>query len=92
MFHATSEGIIFAIKVTPKARSNQIVGWKDNVLVVRIAAVPEKGAANEELERFLSSQLGIGRSHVRVIHGHGGRHKRICVTGINSEMLKQKLG
>ncbi|MCE5317252.1 MAG: DUF167 domain-containing protein [Parachlamydia sp.] len=91
MFHTTSEGIVFAVKVNPKARSNQVVGWKENVLAVRIAAVPEKGAANEELERYLSSLLGVGRSNIRVIQGHSSRNKRLCVTGITLESLKQRL-
>jgi len=92
MFLDTKEGIIFSVKVTPKARSNQVVGWKENVLAVRIAAVPEKGEANEELERYLSSLLGVGSSHVRVIQGHSSRNKRLCVTGITLDSLKQRLG
>lgn len=91
MFHETPEGILFSVKVTPKARSNQIVGWKESILAVRVAAVPEKGEANEELERYLSSLIGIGRSHVRVIQGHSSRNKRLCVTGITLENLKQRL-
>lgn len=91
MFQMQADGISFAVKVTPKARSNQVVGWKENVLTVRIAAVPEKGEANEELERYLSSLLGIGRSNVRVIQGHTSRNKRLLVTGIPLDTLTQRL-
>ena len=49
---------------------------------VRLAAVPEKGEANEELVRFLAKILGIGISNVILIRGDKSRHKMICVKGV----------
>ena len=51
-----SQGIRLAIKVTPNAGRNEITGFKDGVLQVRIAAPPDKGKANKELIDFLSAK------------------------------------
>lgn len=88
----SEEGILFFVKVTPKSSKNAIIGWKENILCLRIAAAPEKGKANEEVESFLASQLDIGRSYVRVIQGHSSRNKRVCASGISLEQFNLKLG
>jgi uncharacterized protein YggU (UPF0235/DUF167 family) len=38
------------IKVVPRAARDQIVGWLDGALKVRVAAAPEAGRANAALE------------------------------------------
>ncbi len=91
MFQQTSEGISFAVKVTPKSRANKLIGWRDDLLGVRIAAVPEKGAANEELEHFIASLLNVGRTQVQVVHGHGSRYKRLLVSGVSLDKLMTAL-
>ena len=46
MMKDTPQGMIIPIKVTPKANKNEILGWKNDELCIRLAAVPEKGDAN----------------------------------------------
>ena len=78
------EGIVVAIKVTPKASSNQVVGWEGEELRVRIAAVPEKGKANDTLVVFMAKWLGVSRSSVQLLSGDTGRHKKILITNPSS--------
>lgn len=78
---------ILAIKVGPKASRNQVVGWEGDELKVRIAAAPEKGAANEELVRYLAKLFSIAPSHLTIISGETSRHKRIRITGIEKEAM-----
>ena len=70
------------IKVTPNASKNQIVGWEENILRVRIKGVPEKGRVNEELIAFLSSILEIPKSNIEIVSGHTSRIKRLKIEGL----------
>lgn len=64
------------IKVIPKASKSEIVGMEGDYLKVRIKAVPEKGKANEALEKFLSKEWN---ARVEVVKGKTGRLKTVFV-------------
>jgi len=80
-----SQGIRLAAKVTPNAGRNEITGFKEGVLQVRIAAPPDKGKANKELANFLSERLGIKKSSITIIKGQTSRNKVIFIEGISGE-------
>ena len=72
-----------ALKVTPGAKKNEILGWEDDypqvgrVLKVKIAAPPVEGKANKEIVLFLSKALGVTKSSIEVVHGTSGRIKLV---------------
>lgn len=74
-----------ALKVTPGARRNEILGWEEDypqigrVLRVKIAAPPVEGKANKEIVTFMAKTLGIPKSAVELLHGSTGRIKLIQV-------------
>ncbi len=74
-----------ALKVTPGARKNEILGWEEDypqigrVLRVKIAAPPVEGKANKEIVTFMAKSLGIPKSAVELLHGSTGRIKLIQV-------------
>lgn len=80
-FEETQQGVIIRIKASPKASKNEIVGWEGDELKVRIAAVPDKGKANDALLKFLSKYLGVSRSDLSLLSGETNRHKRVLITG-----------
>lgn len=79
------------IKVTPNASKNQLVGWAEGVLRLRIKGVPEKGQVNEELIAFLAKQLDIAKSHIELVSGKTSRLKRLKIAGLTREQLEEKL-
>jgi uncharacterized protein (TIGR00251 family) len=83
------KSIRLAAKVMPNAGRNEITGFKEEVLQVRIAAPPEKGKANKELIDFLSEKLGVKKSSIIVIRGLTGRHKVLDIEGISREEVMQ---
>lgn len=91
MFQQANQGIMLKVKVIPKASRSEIVGWEEEELKIRLAAVPDKGQANAELIRFLADLLNIGKSHIHLIHGETGRHKKLCLTNISPDELQKKL-
>lgn len=64
------------------------MGWENEQLKIRIAAIPEKGEANRELIRFLAKSFGIGQSNIILVKGASSRQKCICITGIEIETLR----
>lgn len=72
-----------ALKVTPGAKKNEILGWEDDyplvgrVLKVKIAAPPVEGKANKEIVLFLAKALGVTKSAIEVVHGTSGRIKLV---------------
>lgn len=74
-----------ALKVTPGARRNEILGWEEDypqigrVLRVKIAAPPVEGKANKEIVAFMAKTLGIPKSAVELLHGSTGRIKLIQI-------------
>jgi len=89
MLEETKAGIVFSVKVIPKAHQSQIVGWENNILKIRIKAIPAKGEANTELIRFLSKTLGIAKSQIELIGGDTCRLKRLRITGIEMKKLQE---
>lgn len=84
MIQVTKHGIIVPIKVIPKSQKNEIVGWENDELKIKIRAVPEKGNANEALITFLAKYLKVSKSSISLYSGEKSRHKRIFITGLNS--------
>lgn len=91
MLKETREGVILPIKVIPKSHCNEIVGWENEELKVKIRAVPEKGNANEALIRFLAKFFNLSSSHITLIYGLTSRHKRICITGLTLDKINEAL-
>ena len=73
---------ILCVKVIPKANRNEIIGWEENELKIRLKAVPEKGEANATLISFLAKTLNIAKSQIELTSGSTSRHKRLRIIGM----------
>ena len=77
---ARERSLLLAVKVTPRAGRSEVAEFADDgSLRVRIAAVPEKGKANEELRSLLSRYFGVSKSNVQIVSGEASTHKRIRI-------------
>lgn len=68
------------LKVTPNARSNEILGWADDpragrVLRVRLQAPPVDGKANKALLTYLAKEFGLAKSALTLVNGQTSRIK-----------------
>ena len=79
------------VKVTPNASHNEITGFRDGVLQVKIAAPPEGGKANREFTDFLSRTLGVKKSAIFIVKGQTSRNKAIAIEGMSREDILKKL-
>jgi uncharacterized protein (TIGR00251 family) len=82
---------LITVRVTPRSSKDEVIGWADGVLRVRLRAPPIDGRANEALCRYLASLLGVAASSVEVVSGAGSRSKRVRVDGLSPEAVRQRL-
>ena len=90
----SSEHQLF-VRLTPKADRDAVEGWGqdaygNDVLLVRVKAVPEKGKANKSLRNLLADYLKVKKSELRVVSGATSRNKKIAIDQL-SEIAKKKL-
>jgi uncharacterized protein YggU (UPF0235/DUF167 family) len=79
------------VKAVPRASRDEIVGWLDGALKVRLAAVPQDGRANAALEALLAKVLGVRKSAVSVTAGHAAARKRVEIDGLEPEEIERRL-
>lgn len=80
------------VRVTPKAKQNQIVGWHENrMLVVKVTAPPVGGQANDELIRFLAEKLNISPDDIVITRGYTSRQKLLEIQGLSDEEVMRRL-
>jgi uncharacterized protein (TIGR00251 family) len=70
------------VRVTPRASRDQIVGWRQGALVVKVTAPPVDDAANKALIKLLAKRAGVPRSRVRIASGGRGRRKLVEIEGL----------
>ena len=81
-----------AVRVTPGARRDELLGFLDDgTLRVKIASPPVEGRANEALLSFLSRLLGIPRSAIAVRSGAGSRIKVLDIRGLDAAAVRERL-
>lgn len=75
------------VRVTPRGGRDSIDGVRDGQLLVRVAAAPADGAANESVLRLVAQAAGVPRRAARLIAGATGRHKLVVVEGADRAAL-----
>ena len=75
------------LHVQPNARQNEILGFEDGILRIKIAAPPIDGKANKELVAFLSKHLGVSKSSITIDHGQTGKSKVISIIGLGRDQV-----
>ena len=63
------------VSVQVGAKRSEVSGLHGGDPRVRLAAKPVDGAANEELIRFLSRELGVRRDSITMVVGRSARRK-----------------
>ena len=82
-FHDAKSGAAITVKVTPRAKKTEVVGlMEDGTIRIRVAAVPEAGAANQALIDFLAKALGIPASQIDIMGGLTSERKLISLIGV----------
>lgn len=73
------------IRVIPRAGRNGFAGLRDGALIVKLAAAPVDGAANDALVALLATSLKIPKRDITITSGERSRSKRIRIAGMDRE-------
>jgi len=77
--------------VIPRARKTEFGGTREGALVVRLAAPPVEGAANDALVAFIAGALDVPRRAVRIVSGDKSRTKRLAIDGVTEMQARSAL-
>lgn len=75
----TPGGCLIQIKVIPRSPQTMIEGMRAGALLVKLAAPPVEGRANESLLRFMAHVCDVPRREVSLMSGAKTRNKVIRV-------------
>lgn len=73
----------FEVKVSPKSGRDEISGFADGILKVRVSAPPSQGKANERLISLISSAIRVPRSSITIARGKTSRIKSVGIEGVS---------
>lgn len=85
-------GCTLTVRVVPRARRTEVAGSRADALLVRLAAPPVEGTANDALVAFLAERLGIPRRAVALVSGARSREKRLDIDGVSAAEAARRLG
>jgi len=79
------------IRVIPRAGRSGFAGLRDGVLLVRLAAAPVDGAANDALIALLATTLKVPKRAITIVSGERSRTKRIRIAGLDRAQALARL-
>ena len=82
---------ILKVRVNPRSSRNQVTGWQDDVLAIKLTAPPVEGAANKACIEFLADRLGVKKSQVTLVSGATGRDKVFEIEGLSQADIHHRL-
>ena len=86
-----SDGVVVALRVTPRSSRDVIEGVDEAGAVrVRVMAAPADGAANTAVLKLVAKTLGVSKSAVTLVAGAASRHKRVRVEGVTRSAVLER--
>ena len=67
------------VKVKPNSGKNEVREISPGELEVCVAAVPEKGKANEAMIKLLAKHFAVSKSQVSIVGGKTARKKMVDI-------------
>ncbi|MBN1238088.1 MAG: DUF167 domain-containing protein [Gammaproteobacteria bacterium] len=75
----------------PRACGDEVLGWADGALRIRIAANGGRGRVDAAVANLLAEVLGVPRSGVRVAPGRGARRRWVELSDCDEGLLERRL-
>jgi len=91
LFHPIKAGVSVTVRVTPRAGKTAIAGVRDDVLLVKLAAAPVDGAANDALIALLADTFDLPKRNIAIASGDRSRTKRVTLGGASATVLDERL-
>ncbi|AIT07263.1 hypothetical protein MC45_13775 [Sphingomonas taxi] len=82
------DGLLVAIRVTPRGGRDAIAAGTEEHLAARLAAAPVDGKANAALIALVAKTFGVPKRAVTLVGGDTARLKRLHVAGDAAALAK----
>jgi hypothetical protein len=82
---------IILVRLTPNSSKDEILGYNEEYIKIKVSAPPNENKANKKLILFLSNFFNIPKSNVELISGDKSRLKKILLKNFPEELVKQKI-
>ena len=82
---------VLDIRVIPRAPRTRVDGTRGGALLIRLAAPPVDGAANDALIAFLATALALPRRNISIGSGEKSRDKRVRIEGLHEAAARARL-
>ena len=83
------DGVVVAVWVVPGAARDEVVGYHDRALRVRVSAPAEGGKANRAAAALVARAVGGRRGEV--LSGQAARRKQVLVFGVAVAAAAERL-
>ncbi len=91
-FRGSQYGAAIAVKVSPNARRDEVVGaMSDGTVKISLKAKPVEGAANEALVALLADRLRVPKSQIDIVAGWTGTKKLVTIIGLSPAEVDARL-
>jgi uncharacterized protein (TIGR00251 family) len=80
-----------AVRLTPRASREEIVGPRGGALAVKVSASPVEGRANAALRRLVAKAVGVPARRVQIVGGQTGRKKLLRLEGVGAAEAAKRL-
>ncbi len=87
----SSDGLLLRVRVQPRASRNEVVGWQDDALRVRVTAPPADGLANRAVTDLLARTLRLPASQIALVRGAASRDKLFRVARLSPSDVRLRL-
>ena len=79
------------IRVIPRSPRTRVDGERAGAILIRLAAPPVDGAANDALVAFLAEALDLARRNITIVAGATSRNKRVKIDGLDEPAVRARL-
>ena len=85
------DGVLLNIHLTPNSSKNEIAGYTEDYLKIKVSAPPNDNKANKKLIEFLSDTFDIAKSYITFVSGEKSRIKKFLIKNINYDDVLKKI-
>jgi uncharacterized protein (TIGR00251 family) len=82
---------VIDFRVMPRAPRTRVDGMRGGSILIRLAAPPVDGAANDALIAFLADVLALPRRNIQIVSGEKSRDKRVQIEGLDEASARARL-
>lgn len=88
---ATEITTLLRVRVNPRSSRNQVTGWQEDTVNIKLTAPPVEGAANKAALEFIAERLRLKKSQVSLSSGATSREKIFEIDGLTMDEIRKRL-